>query len=157
MVTAKFAPLVSLMLLTLAACAAQSLEQRTPGELRRMLAVPPACQEQHGIGGWYVDSEKCAREGPGQRAQIRAALGRIHAAELAAAPSCVRAYHPTPEALLDHGVDPDSGDPGPELISRGVFTSRLTEDPQCALAICAWQTRYDPGARSSYCGIPRGQ
>ena len=155
MPTATLLSQATLVVLTVAGCAAQNFERGTPAQLRRMLAVPPACQEQHGIAGWYVDADNCARKGPEQRAQIRAVLERLHAAELAAAPACVRAYHPTATALRDIGVDPDSADPGPELVSRGVVTSALTEDPQCVAAICAWQSRYDPGTRSSYCGMAR--
>ena len=71
----------------LVACESKPLTQdQTAVGLRRILAAPPACEPQFVSGDWYVDQAKCAREGPKQREAARAALAKLHADEIAAAP-----------------------------------------------------------------------
>lgn len=134
----------------LTACAGSpALEERhTAEELRGMLTAPPPRCERYGLGGWRPDPD-CEREDFQKRAQIREALGRLHAADVAAAPACLRQYRMAPETVRKFGTDPSSVDAVPELISRGLVIASLSRS--CAVAVCDWRKRVEPTKQSPYC------
>lgn len=137
----------------LAACAAtRPLEQQHSAEdLRVMLTAPlPRCEE-YGLGGWQPDP-KCERDAAEERADIRAALDRLHAADVAAAPVCIRQHSLPMSVVRSLGVDPTSPDAVAEAITRGLVIVSL--DRSCADAVCKWRKRSEPAKQSAYCPTP---
>jgi hypothetical protein len=137
--------------LELIACASKPLEQRYSAEqLRKMLETPPVCQARASNLSATPDWKQCAHDAVQERGRIREALNRLHTADIAAAPACVKNYH-VPRSWFDtYGIDPDSKDAIPEFITRGgvIVTS---ENHECAAAVCAWRAKNEPNKTSPFC------
>lgn len=142
--------------LLLAACASQPLEERyTTAELRKMYEVPAACREEYSLGGWRRDGEKCGRDGGAERARVREALARRHAADLAAAPACVNELRAPRRFVEELGVNPDRPDAMAEIITRGAVIASSTG--RCAADLCAWRSKFEPDKESPYCAMAKSR
>lgn len=147
----QIATVFSGILLLTACTTSPPLEERhTADDLREMLSAPfPRC-EQYELEGWRTDPS-CKRNELQKRALIREALERLHAADVAAAPSCVRDYQIAPETLRKFNTDLASADAVPDLITHGLVIASLGRT--CAVAVCNWRKRMEPAKQSPYCEI----
>ena len=79
------------------------------------------------------------------------ALAAAHAADLAAAPECLRSIDIPAEYFEAAQMDPGTPNALAEMITQGYVLSRVVKTPQCAAEVCQWRTKEEPKKNSGYC------
>src|SRR5689334_9269468 len=94
----------SAIALFIAACATTPLEQRPVSEIRSLLdKPPPPCSDKA-----VSSPTECAKEHEGYYNRVREALAAAHAADIAAAPECLRSIDVPAEYFQAAGMDPNA-------------------------------------------------
>jgi hypothetical protein len=137
----------SAIALFIAACAIAPLEERPPSEIRSLLDKPPPPCSDNAAGS----PTECAKEHTRYYDRVRQALAAAHAADLAAAPECLRSIDIPAEYFEAAHMDPGTPNALAEMITQGYVLSRVVKTPQCAAEVCQWRTKEEPKKNSGYC------
>lgn len=137
----------SAIALFIAACANTPLEQRPASEIRSLLDKPPPPCSDNAVNS----PAECAKEHARYYERVREALATAHAADIAAAPECLRSIDVPAEYFEAAGMDPHAPNALAEMITQGYVLSRVVKTPQCAAEVCQWRARYEPKKNSGYC------
>jgi hypothetical protein len=106
--------------------------------------------ERREFAGWQTDV-RCVAERRKKATALLETIHARHAAELAAAPDCLRAFSVPADVLRKEGINQDSPNAIADLLSRGFILSAVMEFPECRSQVCRWRQDTDPERAGAFC------